>query len=67
MLDPEAQAEDALDASIVTVDSVEKPTEYSLNWIPFGGFARMKGEDAGDMSEGSFNAASAGGRARAPP
>jgi len=41
-----------------------KGTDFTLNWIPFGGFARMKGEDAGDMSEGSFNAASAGGRAR---
>lgn len=40
-----------------------KGTEFTLNWIPFGGFARMKGEDAADMSEGAFNAASAGGRA----
>lgn len=38
-------------------------TEFTLNWIPFGGFARMKGEDASDMSPGSFNAAGAGGRA----
>jgi regulator of sigma E protease len=40
-----------------------KGTVFTLNWLPFGGFARMKGEDAGDMSPGSFNAASAGGRA----
>lgn len=38
-------------------------TDFTLNWIPFGGFARMKGEDATDMSPGSFNAASALGRA----
>lgn len=38
-------------------------TEFTLNWLPFGGFARMKGEDAGDMTPGSFNAASRGGRA----
>ena len=38
-------------------------TDFTLNWIPFGGFARMKGEDAGDLSPGSFGAASRGGRA----
>ncbi len=38
-------------------------TEFTLNWLPFGGFARMKGEDAGDMTPGSFNAASRGARA----
>jgi regulator of sigma E protease len=34
-----------------------KGTDFSLNWIPFGGFCRMKGEDAADVSEGSFAAA----------
>ncbi|MBP7962382.1 MAG: RIP metalloprotease RseP [Caldilineaceae bacterium] len=38
-------------------------TLFTLNWIPFGGFARMKGEDAADMSPGAFNAAPALGRA----
>lgn len=38
-------------------------TDFTLNLLPFGGFARMKGEDAGDMSPGSFNGASIGGRA----
>lgn len=28
---------------------------WSLNWIPFGGFVRVKGEDGADMSEGSMN------------
>ncbi|HVL24524.1 MAG TPA: site-2 protease family protein [Thermomicrobiales bacterium] len=29
---------------------------WSLNWIPFGGFVRVKGEDGSDTSEGSMNA-----------
>lgn len=32
-------------------------TVFSLNAIPFGAFVRMKGEDKGDISPGSFNAA----------
>lgn len=38
-------------------------TDFTLNALPFGGFARMKGEDAGDTSPGSFNAASLWARA----
>ncbi|HXF64321.1 MAG TPA: RIP metalloprotease RseP [Caldilineaceae bacterium] len=38
-------------------------TDFTLNLIPFGGFARMKGEDMGDMTPGSFNAASRWARA----
>lgn len=38
-------------------------TVFSINLIPFGGFARMKGEDGADMAPGSFNAASRWGRA----
>lgn len=38
-------------------------TVFTLNAIPLGAFVRMKGEDAADMSPGSFNAASAGARA----
>lgn len=38
-------------------------TDFTLNLIPFGGFARMRGEDAADMGKGTFNAASRGGRA----
>jgi regulator of sigma E protease len=37
-------------------------TQFSLNWIPFGGFVRLKGENAMDererVSRGSFAAAS---------
>lgn len=37
-------------------------TEFTLNWIPFGGFCRMKGE-AGETAEpGSFAAAKPGSR-----
>lgn len=38
-------------------------TLFSINLIPFGGFARMKGEDGADMAPGSFNAASRWARA----
>lgn len=38
-------------------------TDFTINLIPFGGFARMKGEDASDLSPGSFNAASRMARA----
>ena len=38
-------------------------TDFTLNLLPLGGFARMKGEDAGDMTSGAFNAASMRGRA----
>ncbi|HUC86908.1 MAG TPA: site-2 protease family protein [Candidatus Saccharimonadales bacterium] len=33
-------------------------TFYSLNWIPLGGFVRMKGEALTDVSAGAFGAAS---------
>ncbi len=29
-------------------------TDFTLNWIPFGGFCRMKGEDQNDTEPGSF-------------
>jgi regulator of sigma E protease len=38
-------------------------TDFTINLIPFGGFARMRGEDAADVSPGSFNGASRGARA----
>lgn len=38
-------------------------TDFTINLIPFGGFARMRGEDMGDMTPGSFNAAGRGARA----
>jgi regulator of sigma E protease len=33
-------------------------TLYSVNWLPLGGFVRMRGEDGGDQSPGSFGGAS---------
>jgi len=32
-------------------------TIYSINWLPLGGFVRLKGEDGADTSKGSFGAA----------
>jgi len=37
----------------VTIDALEKPTEYSLNWIPFGGYVKMLGEED-PSAPGSF-------------
>ena len=37
----------------VTVEALEKPTEYSLNWIPFGGYVKMLGEED-PTAPGSF-------------
>lgn len=34
-----------------------RKTIYSINWLPLGGFVRMKGEDGADVSKGSFGAA----------
>jgi regulator of sigma E protease len=36
-----------------------KNTIYSLNWIPFGGFVRMKGEDGAEPGQDSFASKSA--------
>ncbi len=33
-------------------------TEYTLNWLPLGGFVRLKGEHDADTTKGSFGAAS---------
>ncbi|NTW14000.1 MAG: RIP metalloprotease RseP [Candidatus Moranbacteria bacterium] len=42
---------------------ISRKTVYSLNWIPFGGFVRMKGEDANSLTDqDSFAAKSAGTR-----
>jgi regulator of sigma E protease len=32
-------------------------TDYTLNWLPLGGFVKMKGENDADTSKGSFGAA----------
>ena len=33
-------------------------TEYSVNWIPLGGFVKLKGENLTDTAKGSFGATS---------
>jgi regulator of sigma E protease len=33
------------DLPIVTVEAITRPTEYSINWIPLGGYVRMVGEE----------------------
>ncbi|MCY4522704.1 MAG: RIP metalloprotease RseP [Caldilineaceae bacterium] len=33
-------------------------TDFTLNWIPYGGFARLKGTDDGDRAPDAFDAAS---------
>ncbi len=38
---------------VVTVEALTRPTEYSLNWIPFGGYVRMVGEED-PSAPGSF-------------
>lgn len=35
-------------------------TEYTLNWLPLGGFVRLKGEHDADRKKGTFGAASMG-------
>jgi regulator of sigma E protease len=36
------------------VDDIDSGTEYTLNWLPIGGFVRMWGEE-GAVGKGSFN------------
>jgi regulator of sigma E protease len=38
--------------------TVRHGTMFSLNWLPLGGFVRMKGEHDADKEKGSFGAAS---------
>jgi len=35
-----------------------KGTEYTLNWLPLGGFVKLKGEHDADTKKGSYGAAS---------
>ena len=35
-----------------------KGTEYTLNWLPLGGFVKLKGEHDDDTAKGSYGAAS---------
>jgi regulator of sigma E protease len=42
----------------MTLGRDKKGTEYTLNWLPLGGFVRLKGEHDSDTEKGSFGAAS---------
>ncbi len=37
---------------------IKNGTEYTLNWLPLGGFVKLMGEHDADKSKGSFGAAS---------
>lgn len=39
-------------------------TEYTLNWLPLGGFVKLKGEHDADTTPGSFGAASLGNKVK---
>lgn len=38
----------------LTLFKDKKGTIYTINWLPFGGFVRMKGEDTNEVEQGSF-------------
>lgn len=50
---PERDDAESANPSAMVVDGYEKPTEYSLNWIPFGGYVKMVGEED-PSAPGSF-------------
>ena len=37
---------------------IKNGTEYTLNWLPLGGFVKLKGEHDSDTTKGSFGSAS---------
>lgn len=39
-------------------------TLYSINWLPLGGFVKLKGEDSTEAGPGTFNAASFWGKTK---
>jgi regulator of sigma E protease len=48
----------------MTLGRDKKGTEYTLNWLPLGGFVRLKGEHDADTAKGSFGAASFGAKVK---
>lgn len=42
----------------LTLKKDKQGTKYTLNWLPLGGFVRLKGEHDSDKETGSFGAAS---------
>jgi len=51
VFDPEK--DDLSGKTTTIVEALAKPTEYTLNWIPFGGFVKMLGEED-PTAPGSF-------------
>lgn len=49
----ESRAATADERPTQMVDALIRPTEYTLNWVPFGGYVRMVGEEDPD-APGSF-------------
>ena len=48
-----AKATPVDEGTVVKVDALTRPTEYAINWIPFGGYVRMLGEED-PTAAGSF-------------
>jgi regulator of sigma E protease len=42
----------------------KKGTTYTLNWLPLGGFVKLKGEHDADTAKGSFGAATLGAKVK---
>lgn len=42
---PTDKSDSYTDRPTVTVEALTRPTEYAINWIPFGGYVRMLGEE----------------------
>ncbi len=53
LLNRSAKSAPAANRPTVAVDAVVRPTEYSVNWVPFGGYVRMVGEED-PSAPGSF-------------
>ena len=53
VLSPDSKAAPAGGRPTVRIEALTRPTEYSFNWIPFGGYVRMLGEED-PTAPGSF-------------
>ncbi len=53
LLSPAATAKPAGAGAVMKVEALTRPTEYAINWIPFGGYVRMLGEED-PTAPGSF-------------
>lgn len=53
LFSPASQATPSGDGAVMKVEALTRPTEYAINWIPFGGYVRMLGEED-PTAPGSF-------------